>query len=183
METLYRKVAISERLPNEGYTVFILNEKDEWQANGYFDRGEWFSDFDNEYPCFPTHWLEEINITEISNWGIGTKESKELLNEVDDLLVRLEDYTHGEDGRDVTKIRNKISLFMKSDYTEVIPKLESEKAEIFPKYFLTKAGHHVKKHKTEKSGDGTPRYVVNPNSPDNTYSIKGCISSGFKPIY
>lgn len=60
METLYRKVAVSERLPIDGDTVFILNEKDEWQANGYFDRGEWFNDFDNECPCFPTHWLEEI---------------------------------------------------------------------------------------------------------------------------
>lgn len=41
----------------------------------------------------------------------------------------------------------------------------------------------VSLHKTQKSGDGTPRYVVNPNSPDNTYSIEGCINSGFKPIY
>lgn len=33
---------------------------------------------------------------------------KELLNEIDELLARLEDFTHGKDGEDITKTRAKI---------------------------------------------------------------------------
>lgn len=34
---------------------------------------------------------------------------KELLNEIDELLTRLEDFTHGKDGEDITKTRAKIA--------------------------------------------------------------------------
>lgn len=35
---------------------------------------------------------------------------KELLNEIDELLSRFEDFTHGEDGENITKLRGKIEL-------------------------------------------------------------------------
>lgn len=38
---------------------------------------------------------------------------KIILNEVDELLARLEDYTHGEDGDDITDMRSKISKTLK----------------------------------------------------------------------
>lgn len=34
---------------------------------------------------------------------------EELLNEIDELLTRLEDFTHGKEGEDITKIRGKIA--------------------------------------------------------------------------
>lgn len=35
---------------------------------------------------------------------------KKLLDDIDDLLARLEDFTHGEDGMDITRMRKRISL-------------------------------------------------------------------------
>ncbi len=82
------------RLPNDGITVFMLNEKDEWQANGYLDRGDWFNDFDNECPCFPTHWLEEIpdNTQQIEKLEA---EKKELLEGLEKVIV-IQDKYFGE---------------------------------------------------------------------------------------
>jgi len=40
---------------------------------------------------------------------------KELLNEIDELLTRLEDFTHGKDGEDITKIRGKIQEQLKTN--------------------------------------------------------------------
>ncbi len=34
--------------------------------------------------------------------------NRELLLEIDDLLAHLEDFTHGKDGEEITKIRKKI---------------------------------------------------------------------------
>lgn len=40
------------------------------------------------------------------------KEAKELLNNTDDLLTRLEDYTHGKDGESITELRASINKFL-----------------------------------------------------------------------
>lgn len=34
---------------------------------------------------------------------------EELLNEIDELLAHFEDFTHGKDGEDITKMRGKIA--------------------------------------------------------------------------
>lgn len=121
------------------------------------------------------------------------------INEGDELLILVGNLLWGKKGDVCTFLRRqdsnhdyKKAVILSSENTEFTTECSIEyiieRGDImpvgsFPKYFITKAGHQVKKHKTQKSGDGTPRYVVNPNSPDNTYSIEGCISSGFKPIY
>lgn len=52
----------------------------------------------------------------------------------------------------------------------------------FPKYFISKSGNKKKKHITQISVDGSPRYVCNPNSPNNTYQLKDCLKD-WTPIY
>lgn len=37
--------------------------------------------------------------------------SKAILEEIDDLLARFEDFTHGKDGEEITKLRGKINKF------------------------------------------------------------------------
>ena len=37
----------------------------------------------------------------------------DLLIDIDELLARLEDYTHGKDGEDITKMRNRIANVIK----------------------------------------------------------------------
>ena len=51
----------------------------------------------------------------------------------------------------------------------------------YPTAFLTKAMCLFYKSETEVSGDGTPRYVPNPNS-RGTYSLKTCMEE-YMPIY
>jgi len=38
---------------------------------------------------------------------------KSLLNDIDELLCHLEDFTHGKDGDDITKMRKRIIDFLK----------------------------------------------------------------------
>jgi hypothetical protein len=38
---------------------------------------------------------------------------EELLNEIDELLARFEDFTHEKDGEDITKMRGKIALALR----------------------------------------------------------------------
>lgn len=38
---------------------------------------------------------------------------EELLNEIDELLVHFEDFTHGKEGQDITRIRGKIALALR----------------------------------------------------------------------
>lgn len=39
-------------------------------------------------------------------------EIETLLEDIDDLLARLEDHTHDEDGKDITKIRHRIEKIL-----------------------------------------------------------------------
>lgn len=39
----------------------------------------------------------------------------ELLREIDELLAHFEDFTHGKNGDDITKMRSKISTFLNSN--------------------------------------------------------------------
>lgn len=41
------------------------------------------------------------------------KAMKELLNEIDELLAHFEDFTHGKDGKDITKMRGKIAMTLR----------------------------------------------------------------------
>lgn len=43
------------------------------------------------------------------------KSSPEILEEVDELLARLEDFTHGKNGEDITKLRGKIQRLLKHE--------------------------------------------------------------------
>lgn len=52
----------------------------------------------------------------------------------------------------------------------------------YPIAFLTRFNCLLEKHETDISHDGTPRYVMNPNSPNNTYSLKTCMRD-YTPIY
>ena len=115
METIYRKVAVSERLPNDGITVFMLNEKDEWQANGYLDRGDWFNDFDNECPCFPTHWLEEIpdNTHQIEKLEAEKKELLEGLEKIFKVGYKPCRNTRNEELEIIDIARNLLNKFQK----------------------------------------------------------------------
>lgn len=38
---------------------------------------------------------------------------EELLNEIDELLAHFEDFTHGKDGEDITKMRGRIALALR----------------------------------------------------------------------
>lgn len=57
----------------------------------------------------------------------------------------------------------------------------------YPIYFLTKGLQICRRRVDVFSADGSPRYLVNPNSPDNTYSFQGCMEDvrerGHVPIY
>lgn len=46
-------------------------------------------------------------ITSIS--PVLPEKEKELINDIDDLLARFEDFTHGKDGDEITQIRKRIS--------------------------------------------------------------------------
>lgn len=52
----------------------------------------------------------------------------------------------------------------------------------YPKYFITKTGCKLKKHPKHLSQDNTPRYCINPNSPNNSYSLKHCLDK-YEPRY
>lgn len=52
---------------------------------------------------------------------------------------------------------------------------------IYPIAFLTSAGCLLRKHSTELSRDGTPRYVPNPNS-NATYCFQDCLKD-YTPIW
>lgn len=52
---------------------------------------------------------------------------------------------------------------------------------IYPIAFLTSAGCLFRKHSTELSRDGTPRYVPNPNS-NATYCFQDCLKD-YTPIW
>jgi hypothetical protein len=58
--------------------------------------------------------LEKVNsgITEIDDSEISIE--KMLLEEIDDFLMYLEDFTKGEDGNTITKLRKKICYFLNS---------------------------------------------------------------------
>ena len=68
-------------------------------GNGYFEE---------EYSKMRKNYQQVITIklpaSESEFKGLG-----ELLNEIDELLCHLEDFTHGKDGDAITKLRHKIS--------------------------------------------------------------------------
>lgn len=42
---------------NENETMFLLSHyADKWIVRGYFYNGNYYNDFDNDCPCYPTHW-------------------------------------------------------------------------------------------------------------------------------
>ena len=49
---------------------------------------------------------------EVTDLQQQLKEAKELLDNTDDLLTRLEDYTHGKDGESITELRALINKFL-----------------------------------------------------------------------
>jgi hypothetical protein len=51
----------------------------------------------------------------------------------------------------------------------------------FPIAFKTKSGKTIKKHPTEKSSDGTPRYIINDRAVA-TYCLNDCMKD-WEPIY
>ena len=52
----------------------------------------------------------------------------------------------------------------------------------FPDAMITKRGHRRERDKTTTSQDGTPRYIVNPNS-SATYSLQDCLEDGCSAVY
>lgn len=67
METIFRKVSVTDRLPEKGKTVFAINDDDDLCYgniyDGYSDAGmEYFCTNDNETMEDITHWLEEIGL-------------------------------------------------------------------------------------------------------------------------
>ncbi len=60
-------------------------------------------------------------------------------------------------------------------------KTEIRKNKQYPIYFISKYGCRM--YQTNSlSVDGTPRYLINPNS-DATYSLHCMLDDGYKPIY
>lgn len=57
-------------------------------------------------------------------------------------------------------------------------------ADDYPTGFLTSRGCVFKRSRKHVSADGTPRYVPNPNSPDNTYYLGDLAKDpNYKPLY
>lgn len=52
----------------------------------------------------------------------------------------------------------------------------------YPIYFLNKQGKEVARISKYTSIDGTPRYNVNPKSPENTYTLQDCLKD-WQPVY
>ena len=65
----------------------------------------------------------------------------------------------------------------------IIEKKDNSFKLIFPMYFITTAGCIVKKSKRQLSGNGEPRYTINPNAPRSTYCIDSCVKDGWIPVF
>lgn len=78
-----------------------------WTDNGaldyYPDTDSWRFGYTDHPQSAPNIWYDEIPLSTLTE-----KPLRELLEEIDQLLTRLEDYTHGEDGKQITILRGKI---------------------------------------------------------------------------
>lgn len=54
---------------------------------------------------------------------------------------------------------------------------------MYPAAFVTRLGEVIWKSGKHKSEDGTPRYVPNPKSPNNTYGLKSFADGEYTPVY
>lgn len=60
---------------------------------------------------------------------------EKLLNDIDDLLAYMEDFTHGKDGEDITRMRRRIAFSLKSmDFSGQILCIHSNR-EVVPGVF------------------------------------------------
>lgn len=57
--------------------------------------------------------LEEFKKNDLENKKDTIEALEKLLNEIDALLTRFEDFTHKKDGEDITKMRGKIALALR----------------------------------------------------------------------
>ena len=101
----FKLLPTQESVKQDNAKEFLKNKKIT-RATCYTDNGTTF------YLNDITVLMDEYSTQQTAHLQQQLKEAKELLDTTDDLLTRLEDYTHGKDGESITELRALINKFL-----------------------------------------------------------------------